>query len=284
MPTRNKIELSHSDIEARKIPITSLRHFYQLLSKFSKLQFHVEFAREACRADNPAKLAEMMRDSVKQFERYRNTTDPFKVDDRQILPNPEAITEIATTNDMVAFLQDPHHTTVRCEGWEYEYVDREVTPARTRWSAFYVDGTKAPIRELHCDILLRNKKDNTPIIGEIKVKNDKNPFFGLIQSMMYAAELVTEPQRLRLTQSYPSHFSSEHILKKVDLWLLLYDYNKRSKHRQEVLKHVNKLCGLLCSNKAFSDYVRRIGCCEGHLSGSGSERHLELNPMFTHPS
>ena len=47
-----------------------------------------------------------------------------------------------------------------------------------------------------------NREDRRPIIAEVKVGNDMNPFYALIQTLMYAAELATFNQATRLQQHY----------------------------------------------------------------------------------
>jgi hypothetical protein len=74
----------------------------------------------------------------------------------------------------------------------FSFVDRELVPTRTTHERFFENGEPANcFRRL--DWLLANAQDRLPIIAEVKVRNDKNPFSALVQLLMYAAELVTPP-------------------------------------------------------------------------------------------
>ena len=66
--------------------------------------------------------------------------------------------------------------------------------------------------------------NNIPILGEIKINNDENPFFALIQLLTYLSEFATSNQIKRINNTK----------------LFGVDINKNSKFYLYVLFHHNK--------------------------------------------
>jgi hypothetical protein len=112
------------------------------------------------------------------------------------------------------------------------------------------------------DLLLANRKDKFPIVGEVKVTTDKDPFFALVQSLMYAVELTTESQRGRLTSAYGSRLSFPDKGPFADIYLILVSY-PRDDDRSELLRLTSQLAESLLAPESFtSGIVRRIVCIE----------------------
>jgi hypothetical protein len=80
-----------------------------------------------------------------------------------------------------------------------------------------------------------------PVVGEVKVKSDKNAFFALIQSLAYAVELSTKNQQKRLKATFPNAY--QEIVEdepKIEIAIILV--NKTSQLTLEATKQlVNKI-------------------------------------------
>ena len=118
---------------------------------------------------------------------------------RHSLPqSPGNLSHVEDTNQFVAFLEQ-HPDSLP----GYTLVDRELNPCRIT-NAVYPDGQSAKHSGAGgMDILLRSCSNRLPVVGEVKVKKDKNSFYALIQAMRYASELSTPNQLERLGR----HFS-----------------------------------------------------------------------------
>jgi len=83
----------------------------------------------------------------------------------------------------------------------FDYVDRELLVHRTKSPAKWDNETRNR-GGLRLDVLLADAADHTPIVGEMKLPTDKDPFFGLIQALACAAHLATSHQYNRLRYAY----------------------------------------------------------------------------------
>lgn len=162
----------------------------------------------------------------------------------------------------------------------FSFVDREVALARTTGNAVFENDERS-IRVRRPDWLLANAHDRLPILAEVKVGNDKDPFYALIQLLMYAAELATPTQMTRLQRHYPDRFAAPASDKTahgpvLDAYIVLSNYNSRSGIRQEILDTTNQLCQRLVGEKAISTYIRRIACLDVTLDEGRKLRFRKL--------
>ena len=79
----------------------------------------------------------------------------------------------------------------------FEYVDRELLLQRTESPAKWENGAinRGGIRP---DILLADLETRTPIVAELKLPGDMDPFFALVQALAGAAHLATSAQYERM--------------------------------------------------------------------------------------
>ena len=266
----------------RIIPATDMRHFYLLLQDFNSVDFHAAMAREAERAPVPQRLAQRFRTSVEQFSVYCNVEEPFHPAARPDLPQPGELLEIASTTALTGLLRD------QCDGigevandpeLNFNYVDREIVPTRNTGGAEFGDGGSGK----RLDWLLANQQDRRPIIAEVKVSNDMNPFYALVQMLMYAAELVTRDQARRLLRHYELlripelDGPGDEDLPSVDLYLVLCNYNWRNQVRSELFEVTERLCERLMEQPAITSHIRRIACLDARLD---DQRHLRFQKLF----
>ena len=79
----------------------------------------------------------------------------------------------------------------------FEYVDRELLLQRTESPAKWENGAinRGGIRP---DILLADLETRTPIVAELKLRGDMDPFYALVQALAGAAHLATSAQYERM--------------------------------------------------------------------------------------
>lgn len=274
------------------IPATEMLHLYSVLEDFNSTAFHLGMAHETERAPVLRKLAQRFRTSVRQFGSYNNADqefhtnqgDPGDFDHSVVRPQ-----DIPKTKDLTRrlFRQDGcTGSVVNDPSLNFRLVDWEVPPARTTNGAVHADGR--PFRRAKTlDWLLANATDNRLVIGEIKIRNDRDPFYALIQSLMYTAELVTDFQIQRLNNHYPQQFEFSEdpdlgcrLAPKADIYVILCGYNWASPTRQEIFDSFQRICETLVQEPVLADYVRRIACLDVRFS---SNRDLQFFKLFSYP-
>lgn len=180
------------------VPQTRLRHFYRTVRDFGDKAVHVALLDNARRRAG-RELALLFSESYRHLLHYDNSTETFG-DENRPARDAEA--------DGFAFRVVNEFSSKRA--WQgvpafgCSYVSREVCPLRTTGSRFDDFRSARSSGAGGIDVLLRSDDGGLPIIGEVKSRNDTNLFLALIQSLTYAAELVTPAQRRRLASSYGS--------------------------------------------------------------------------------
>ncbi len=205
------------------------------------------------------------------------------------IPQPGQTQKIDCTNALTRFLVHQQHgvgQVLNRPELSFSYVDREIIPARTTGRARYADG-RPPATGTRLDWLLVNREDRRPIIAEVKVGNDMNPFYALIQTLMYAAELATFNQATRLQQHYDQvRFpelanSQEDVPPAIDIYLILSNYDRTNQTRTELLDVTERLCERLVKEPIVRTHIRRIACLDAHLNDAGQ---LCFSSSFCHPA
>ena len=272
-----------------KIPVTSMRSLYGMFDLFCSLDCHLAMAEEARRDHNPATLAELFQRSVERFSDYSNVEEPFYPDHppRKDIPDPQTIDRIAGTTSLTSFLKySGTAQVVDNHDLDFVFVDRELVPARTTGNVLFENGDPS-IRVRRLDWLLANAHDQRPVIAEVKVGDDKNPFYALIQLLMYAAELVTPAQLTRLRRHYPDRFklpaSADGVTVAqgpvMDLYIIISNFNPRSELRQEILETTSELAQLLVVEEGVSRYIRKIACLDVTLE---KDKQLRFTKVFSY--
>ena len=263
--------------EEDRIPATDMWQLYLILQDFFAIDVHLAMAQETARRSVSKRLAERFRRSVEQFRPYCNVDESFYPKDRHPIPAPEQLRKIESTYTLSGLLvhqQQEVGQVINAPQLNFRYIDREIISARTTGGARYTDGRSATSGK-RLDWLLANAEDRRPIIAEIKVGTDKNPFYALIQTLMYAAELVTLNQATRLQRQYGQiHFPEldnpqEDTTPAVDIYLILSGYDHEDKDRSELLQATERISANLMTLPAVTSHVRRIACLEADLNTEG---------------
>ena len=164
---------------------------------------------------------------------------------------------------------------------EFDFVDYEVSPVRTTRSEFENGQAATKTGKGGIDVLLANRVDRLPAVGELKANTDRNPFLGFIQSLTYAVELSTPAQRARLDRSYPGRFAWPDTGPVIDICLLLIRYPDDRPHT-EFLDLVRQIVEKLAvPGSPFTSIVRRVTCF--HTNMDAVDR-AEFRVAFTLPA
>lgn len=215
---------------------------------------------------DPSPLIDMFRESVSQFREYSNPDESFIGEKRAEPSTVSAVEQITTGPKAAAYLaRNQRHLSIENLG-EYEYVDREVVPARTTnkkaaamANRFDDTNRSRSTTAMKADILLRSLSGNRPTIGEVKVSSrggdDADPVYGLVQSLALASQLVGNRQRVRLNNHYPFVFAAD---SPVDIVLLLFEmHESAATNRKSLVLAARNLCQVL-NEGALLPYVGRV--------------------------
>lgn len=78
--------------------------------------------------------------------------------------------------------------------YDFEYIEREVSPLRTTKAKFDNGKPAKSSGTGGLDFIGWNTTKKLPVLGEIKVLNDQNPFYAIIQLLTYLSEISTQNQ------------------------------------------------------------------------------------------
>jgi hypothetical protein len=215
-------------------------------------------------------LAKLIAESREHFSLYDNREEAFhdRGADGALTGRRQGSSYLA--DRLIVDLVAKEHRSVACQDptFNFRYVDYDIGTRRTTGSQLENGRPASRTGTGGIDLLLSNAHDQTPIVGEIKADTDVNPFLGLIQCLMYAVELSTEPQRARLCKFYPTRFAEITKSPGIDIYLVLLRY-PQDPISQEFLTLTNQLSGhLVADNTLELGFIRRIVALESPMSES----------------
>ncbi|MGH2927349.1 MAG: hypothetical protein ACRDL8_04020 [Solirubrobacteraceae bacterium] len=274
----------------RIIPITPIMRRYQALRKLPQQQRAAEAVRLV---GHPAELADEFVASVAHFTPYNNADEPFYPPERATR---EFAEDVKRTNDIVLRLDDQQHLvpidapgrhndhdagplvhSVPAAQLAMDYLDRELLVQRTTSPAAWEDGT--PNRGgVRLDVLLADAADRTPIVGELKLPGDMDPFFALVQALACAAHLATPNQYERLRRhSHRVKLPERSKPPRLDIGVLFLsppDHDPaqppRGRYMAELTTAAETLAPKLLAHEALAATVRRIAGLDLHLDDTGA--------------
>lgn len=265
------------------VPLTPLRKLYENLGSASqRMKLAAEFV------EDPGKLQELVAESIRCFETYDNRSQRFH---NRRSPTgtltPSRTNCPKRTSQLLRALVHRQFDIDRPE-LDFRFVDYEVCPNRTTRSVRQ-DGRRAS-RGSPCDLLLAQSLDKLPIIGEVKNRGDKDPFYALIQVLMYAVEFTSGPQLARLENFYrkngvPLFRLNGDKSPLADLYLVLIDYryDKPDDWHNKIYELTNELSkNLLASDGAVANLIRRIACLNVTLQVNNGRDFARLETLFVH--
>jgi hypothetical protein len=262
----------------RLVPLTELRHFYELLRKtLVSTEVQESIAEEIRRQPgNLQSLVERSREHVCLYdnrgEGFHERQPPGSLSDR-VLASQKPVHEVLRRISQQG-IRIPTHPEL-----DADYVDYELHPLRTTGWAEFENGEACGVRG-GIDILLANNRDKLPVLVEQKGKNDVNLFLALVQALTYAVEFSTPWQRERLARFYPGRFAWGAEEPALDIYLVLVE-EPASRSHLTFLRIVDKTCEqLLTPGTAVAAMVRRIACLQTD-DPDGNPVPLRVN--FQHP-
>jgi hypothetical protein len=215
----------------------------------------------------------MFGESAKHFALYDNRQEAFHQRNRN--QNPASLPRYAQSKDpakrfvsLVASNLFRFNSSGR-SSLEFEYVDYEFCPGRTTYSQNET-GSYGPKQD-RFDLLLVNRDDRLPIVGEVKAATDRSPFLALIQGLTYVVTTTTAWQRERLENSYPQKLKWPQNGPWTDLYIFVIDYPREDQESQEILELAKGIAQkLLDLRQNLAKEVRRIVCLNVVLRNDGA--------------
>ncbi|MEK6251314.1 MAG: hypothetical protein AABM43_05115 [Actinomycetota bacterium] len=257
---------------ATQIPLTPMVKRYKHLGLLSQRK---RLAEAHKLITNPGPLAKDFAASIRRFRSYSNVGEDFYTE-RKLFSVKAPQSEIKTTHQLTALVKRAH--TVRVLGDQalnFSYVDRELVAARTTGGAVFDDGSEARTA-LRLDLLLANATDRTPtpIVAEVKVAMDMDPFFALIQGLTLAAHLATGPQRKRLHRRYGLATAG-----KLDVYIISAQPPGFATYWFELRDAADSLAAVLIGRRDVSQHIRRIAALDADLV----DKRFRVTKRFAYP-
>lgn len=248
---------------AKKDGSTPLHRYYNALALKGGLDEGEQTALAEAHAKDPSSLVRRLRQSVEAFT--EPIEEPFhpsgKADPKQ---RRTPVDEIKKTIQFAAQICDGRPITVEnTNQLAFRYVDREVSPLRTKLAE---EEDRSPRRSL--DLLLANAHDGRPIFAELKIGGDRPTYFALVQLLALASDLLPRPQLQRLAKQYPkAQFSWPDGGPFADLYIIAFKPPTRGKYRERSFDATAQISKKLIDNRGVSSLVRRITYLEATPRG-----------------
>lgn len=277
----------------RVIPKTAIMRRYQDLREMAQKK-RLEKAKWL--VDHPKELASEFAASVARFARYTNVDEDFYPKRPPRLPV-EAPKELKRTIDLALRLEmaqqrilpvdarnrliehraGPNVIAVPAPALGFDYVDRELLVQRTTSPAQWDDQTHN-IGGVRLDLLLADVADRTPIVAELKLPGDMDPFFALVQALTCAAHLATSNQYERMRRRlFRGKFPELNDSPRLDVWVLSVDspdhqagQPPKGRYMADLESAAETLAPLLLAQDGISRSIRRIAGLGMKLSESGA--------------
>lgn len=250
------------------IPRTSIQRYYKRVCNMSYAQ---RLTLVDSLLDDPSPLVEEFESSVLTFSTYNNPEGFYSNPKRAPKPpGPEG--DIVRTHHVAWYLrQQEALKVVGAPELNARYVDYEIAPTRTTDHAVFSDDGGSWRTGVFIDLLLANCADSTPIVGELKIRADKDPFTALVQVLACVAHVATPHQYERLCQFAPAGRFPVGDLPLLDGYVLLYRFLEVAQDDLEQLaEKAEQLSARLLEHPEIARRFRRIACLDLEL-GEGNE-------------
>lgn len=250
------------------IPRTSIQRYYKRVCNMSYAQ-RLTLAESLVK--DPSPLVEEFESSVVTFSTYENPEGFYSNPKRAPRP-PEPRREIVKTHHVAWHLQQQEALkVVDAPELNARYVDYEIAPTRTTDHAVFDDDGGSWRTGLFIDLLLANCEDATAIVGELKIRTDKDPFTALVQVLACAAHVATPHQYQRLREFLPTGRFNIGDPPCLDGYVLLYGFlEKAQKDRERLSEKAEQLSARLFEHPEIARRLRRIACLDLEF-GHGNE-------------
>lgn len=233
----------------------------------------------AAQEDVADRLAAAFARSIEQLQDYDNRDESFR--DPRTKAKTEADVDDAGNTLSVA-LRLKRQGRLEAPGDEsatYRYVEREVVAQRTTGGARFDDPRQeladggAASSAMKVDLLLE-AEDGAPAVGEIKIREDKDPLCALIQVLAAAALLSTEAQRDRLELHHGLRADGL-----IDAVILLVQFPGRGP-MQEARDRAGAIASALIEDPRVNAHLRRIVAFEATADATEKGGPLTAEIVF----
>jgi len=252
----NKVQVEQRQTaESIAVPICRMRGLYDRVKELNKSlgrPMESSAANSAKKAlateyakDEAAAIKKIWNASHNEILKFKNRQDWRNIGKRkQLEPHKGPMRAINTTNDFAAFVQvqpltfDHNRKTI-----EWRYVTRELSPLTTR-GGFREGGLPASSSGSGGADLILLTPENHFAITEVKVRNDSNAFYALIQALTYAVEFSTPSQIGRLRDQFKDLVCNDSAPNVVDVGIILINRSKTNTDPtldvvREIVLHLN---------------------------------------------
>ena len=195
----------------RVIPLTPLERLYRALGEpfEGEAGQKAQLSRARAFAADPVQMRQLFVDSVAAAGAYENRSESFLRSASDRKPLPDVPTGVPTRTPEVASLLRSRSVWETVDGsLRFTYVERELRPFRSTGNVRYAEALAGRDLEMQAaqtpmlDVLLMDRSDGAPIVGEVKLGGDQNLFYALVQGLMHVAALAGSAQRARLVKAY----------------------------------------------------------------------------------
>ncbi len=198
----------------RTIEMTKLRKRYHQLKNAN-----TQIRKDECKnlLQSPKRLVDEFIEAIGQVALFDNCDEGFYPNESKRTSKPQL--------RGAAFLERVLFTPVSvasCTDYKFRILHREVSPARATNAGARASGAGGIDY-----IALREGELLVPILGEVKVANDTDPYYAFVQLLTYLSEMSSKSQFLRANRFLFDNRLSIPLL--YDLHILLVDYNDRGK-------------------------------------------------------
>jgi hypothetical protein len=164
-----------------------------------------------------------------------------------------------------------------------DYVDRELVVQRTTSPAAWDDGASNRGGGTRLDILLADRADGTPIVGEVKLPGDRDPYYALIQALACASNLATPKQYERMRNHlYLGRFPARPTPPRFDVFVLAVEapgtegQPPKGRYQAELREAAEGLAPALLAQPDLARHVRRIATLRLTSRENGIDAHVRL--------
>lgn len=156
---------------------------------------------------------------------------------------------------------------------DFRYVEREIIPTRTEHRRAFEPPHHG--HHLRIDLVLANAHTGRPILAELKIGADKDPFTAFVQALAAAAQCVPRAQRRRLARldRAPHSFETDSL---IDVYVLLADFPRTGRHRFEQLECAVALAALV---ETRSQALGRVRILQVAWQGTGDVGATTARPQ-----
>lgn len=219
---------------------------------------------------DPVPLVAEFTSGIEAFRGYGNP-EGFYSNKNRAPKAPDPIGQIRKTHHVAWYLRQQLLLEVgNAPELNAEYLDYEIAPARTTNRAYFDDDGGSWRTGIFVDLLLVSSDNRTPIVSELKIRDDKDPFTALIQMLAGAVHLATADQYERLREFMPAGAFPSTEQPRLDGYLLLYRFLETPQADLETLdRQADELSGLLMKRSEITTHLRRIACVDIELRADG---------------